>query len=174
MHKHREDWVYSQWKAATGVEKTRLLEELVGLLKKHAYSVCWLKIPDMRNEFSGVVGEAVWRAIKGEKGFSGKSLFSTWFHRIVLNECNRALVSKQRRAEVSFEEEGAEEGREISDAPILVRQLMQGLTEEEREMLLLKMNGATEEEIAEILGVSRGAVAQRWLRLKEKMADGCD
>jgi len=165
-----ENEVFERWKLSQGPEKEELLRELVHLLTKHAYSVCWLRAPDHRDEFGGIVNAAVWRAITKAEEFRGDSRFSTWFHRIAVNECNRVLRWKQDNPEESLEAITEELGEETNpEKAIFLRELVERLGEEDQRFIALQLGGYSTEEIAEKLEISISAAETRWSRLKEKV-----
>jgi RNA polymerase sigma-70 factor, ECF subfamily len=116
-----------------------------------------------------LVNGIVWRAIKKADKFKGDSKFSTWFYRIVTNECNRFLRSHKERQEISFEEEFPIEP--FGDLGVEVQQLVQGL--DDRDFALFKMvaQGENFETIAETLHIKVGAAKTRWSRLRGRLRD---
>lgn len=168
-----ENAAFAKWRSSEGPEKEQALVELVALMEKHAYSVCWLKIPNHRDEFGGIVNGAVWRAIEGAKGFRGEARFGTWFHRIVLNECNRIFESKQTRETEGLE--GLEELGTSSDpeSRIYAAEVISKLDADDRRLVDLILQGYTEQEIGEKLGIEQPGVCKRWDKLKERVRDGC-
>jgi len=67
-------------------------------------------------------------------------------------------------------EDGAEDQAERWDLRLRAAELLRRLPEEERELILLRYaHGLTEQETADLLGLSRGAVAMRLKRLREKL-----
>jgi RNA polymerase sigma-70 factor (ECF subfamily) len=170
LEAYRENEVFEKWRLSTGLEREQLLKELVPLLQSHAYSVCWQKAPDHRDEFEGVINESIFRAITKAKDFRGDSKFGSWFHRIVINECNRLLKRKQDNPEESLEALTEELGKETNpEKAILLRELVEGLGEEDKGLLELELGGYSAAEIGIKLGISEGAAEVRWSRLKEKI-----
>lgn len=122
--------------------------------------------------------------------FEGKSKFSTWAYRVCLNEALMARRSKIRRREDAFEEflphdtpDGHHMGREglkemsqeadafekVEEAQIRerVRAGLDQLSTEQREVFVLRdLEGMETEEVAEMLGISRGLVRQRLHRAR--------
>lgn len=149
--------------------------DLVTELRRHAFSVCWQRVPDHRDEFGGIVNASIWRAVSKSGSFRGDARFGTWFHRIVLNECNRVLRGKQDNPEESLETITEELGTEADpEKTILFRELVEGLGAEDQRLIALRLGGYSEEEIASRLGITGNAVGVRWSRLKERMRDGRD
>lgn len=170
---YAENQAFEKWRSLEGPEKELALMDLVSELRRHAYSVCWLRVPDYRDDFGGIVNASVWRAVAKSKDFRGDAKFGTWFHRIVLNECNRVLKGKQDNPEESLEAIAEELGEETNpEKAILFRELVEGLGKEDKRLVKLQLGGYSAEEIAEELGISANAVGTRWSRLKEKIRNG--
>lgn len=132
--------------------------------------------------------------------FLGKSKFSTWAYRICLNEALMLRRSRIRRREDAIEdfmprssEDGHISGREnllesptsrepsaierVEEAQVRqkVREGLQHLSEEQRAVFVMRdIEGMDTEEVAKVLGISRGLVRQRLHRarlgLRETMA----
>jgi RNA polymerase sigma-70 factor, ECF subfamily len=105
------------------------------------------------------------------KNFKGKSKFSTWFHRIVLNECNRVLKHKQRRAEVPLDDVAEDSFGRNSPAggEILIQQVAGLAGSKDGRILELVMQGYSSREIATKLHMSSTVVRKRWERARKKL-----
>lgn len=128
----------------------------------------------MQNDHGWICNEAVHRALRYEKNFKGKSKFSTWFHRIVFNICNNALKAKQKKGEEVEITDAVENSFGISGSAfgkILLDQVKEMGSEEDREILGFLSQGYTKEEIGERLGIKPGAVRKRWERLRKELGD---
>ncbi len=134
--------------------------------------------------------EALLTIYKQLHRFEGKSKFSTWAYRVCLNEALMARRSKVRRREDAFEEflphetpDGHHMGREglkdmsqdsdafekVEEAQIRekVKAGLDQLNSEQREVFVLRdLEGLETEEVAEMLGISRGLVRQRLHRAR--------
>jgi RNA polymerase sigma-70 factor (ECF subfamily) len=163
---------YKRWKNASNGEAENLLSLLVKSLEKLALSICWRKIPDLRSEFPWVVNEATWRAISGEGKFGGKSQFSVWFYRIVVNECNRLLKRTQKLRETTV---GLDDiplfGKSKTDRGDALQGVLQGIGWPDQTLIALKAEGWSTREIAGMLDTSEAAVKMRWSRLKGRLRD---
>lgn len=111
--------------------------------------------------------------------FRGESQFTTWLHRLVVNTC----IDEQRRRErhTSFEEtigshatgerkapERRYERRELADC---VKAAISELKPKFRMPVLLKyVEGLSYEEIADVMGCSKGTVASRLNRGHKELA----
>lgn len=165
-----EDLVFAEWRSTP----TEALEDkLRRLLFAHANAVTAEKLGVRDPEVANL---AVYLAIKHAKTFRGESKFSTWFHTIVKNLCNRKLRERilARRLERPLDDLTAEELMALSttetpDTTRLVEQLEESLEPADRELLALKRQGLTSPEIAVALGLAPGAVRVRWHRLRQQI-----
>lgn len=162
--------VFEEWKSSTGREKEWKYQELVERLRKFATAICWSKLPDHRNEFDPIIGNSIWYAFKYIKGFKAGSKFSTWFYRIVVNECNKFLRDLQKKAEVELVQDLPCEICSI-DARIDLINMLDGLDEEDHALFRLVAEGEDFKTIGVRLGITRNAAAVRWSRLKERLRD---
>ena len=111
--------------------------------------------------------------------FRGDSEFTTWLYRLVINSCLDERRKRRRFLPVTeFEpvsdttnQRSPETGyarREVADS---VRQAISGLKPKMRLPILLKyIEGLSYEEIAEVLGCSKGTVASRLNRAHKALA----
>ncbi len=111
--------------------------------------------------------------------FRGESEFTTWLYRLVINSCLDARRKRRRYLPVSeFEPmqntanqrspETRYARREVADS---VRLAISGLKPKMRLPILLKyIEGLSYEEIAEVLGCSKGTVASRLNRAHKALA----
>jgi RNA polymerase sigma-70 factor (ECF subfamily) len=113
----------------------------------------------------------VWR---GAKRFRGKSSFSTWLYRIVVNHCLNAKA--KRRKTVPLNEADGEEGSNVEDryekkrTTRVVREAVDGLPGKQRMALVLsKFDGRSYKEIAEIMDVSLPSVESLIYRAKRNL-----
>src|SRR5277367_5375500 len=169
-----ENAVFHEWRSSTGETKEKYQSLLAKLLMKHARSVCWQKLPDHQSEHSWISNESVYRAIARAKNFKGRSKFSTWFHRIVLNECNRVLKSKQDKAEVPIEDvQDIGDSRDTDvERTILIEQVQKVGRPQDRRVVELVLQGATSKEVAAKLHISRTTARKVWQRVVERLRDG--
>lgn len=113
----------------------------------------------------------VWRALPS---FRGESALGTWLYRVALNTVMTYHRSAARRPAT----EGSDAAAEIP-APSDTAQREAGVLHEfmatlppvDRSVLLLRLEGVGNQVIAEVLGVSTGAVGVRLHRLKKKFEE---
>lgn len=160
--------LFAEWKSSTAQEKEQTLHNLVAKMENFATAICWQRLPDFRDEFGPLVNGIVWRAVRQFDKFEGKSRFSTWFYRIVVNECNRFLRDHKERYEDSLEEEMPSKAENV-DAHIDIVAILEGLEGADHLLFRLVAEGHGFKEIGTQLGVGTLTALKRWERLKEKI-----
>ena len=103
--------------------------------------------------------------------FDRRSSTSTWLYRIVVNGAIDAKRSRNRRAEASDEQvDPGWDGAARAEARLALSELddwLQALPPDQRAALVLQsMEGLNNTEIAQVMGVSEGAVEQRLVRAR--------
>jgi RNA polymerase sigma-70 factor (ECF subfamily) len=150
-------------------EKQKLEGVLYKLLLRHALAVTYSVLGHADQSLARRI---VARVFMVQESFKGRSAFHTWFHRVAINACKMWLRKKQYRNEVELGEE-AEASRTVCPHPentVLVEQITKLLkTEQERQLLQMKMEEFTEDEIAEKLNLTRGVVSSKWTRLRKRL-----
>lgn len=109
---------------------------------------------------------AIWR---GLPGFQGRSKLSTWIYRVAVNTALQ-YVRKRRPEAVALKWEpvGA---LAAGDPMALLDEFLAELEPVNRAVLLLDLEGLHRDEIAEVIGLSPGAVAVRMTRLKQRFSE---
>ena len=112
------------------------------------------------------------------ESFAGKSQFRTWMTRIAINQCLMALRKRRHYVPVPLDEETIEryvfvvKDAVLEGAPARMdlEKMMSVLTDSTREMLIMAcLDGNTEQEIAEKLGLREDIVRKRIYWAKRKM-----
>ncbi len=103
--------------------------------------------------------------------FERRSSASTWLYRIVVNGAIDAKRSRTRRKEASDEQvETGWDGAALAEARVALTELdewLEALPADQRAALVLQtMEGLNNTEIAQVMGVSEGAVEQRLVRAR--------
>ncbi len=151
------------------------------LVKKHEHSVLntIYRYIGSYNEAEDIAQEVFIKVWKKAGSFRGRSMFSTWLYRIVVNQCLN-YKSKHRRQLVSLDET-MEKGRtpdalkveielEQREKAEIVRRALDELPERQRIALVLsRFEGRAYKEIAEIMGVSLSSVESLIFRGKENL-----
>ena len=120
-----------------------------------------------------VVQEAYVKAYRALTGgeFERRSSTSTWLYRIVVNGAIDAKRSRTRRAESSDEQvDPGWDGAAFAEARLGLAELDEWLaalpTDQRAALVLQAMEGLNNTEIAQVMGVSEGAVEQRLVRAR--------
>ena len=103
--------------------------------------------------------------------FDRRSSTNTWLYRIVVNGAIDAKRSRKRRGEASDEQvEAGWDGAALAEARVALSELdqwLEALPPDQRATLVLQtMEGLNNTEIAQVMGVSEGAVEQRLVRAR--------
>ena len=106
--------------------------------------------------------------------FERRSSTATWLYRIVVNGAIDAKRSRTRRAESSDEAvDPGWDGAAFAEARLALTEIgewLGALPAEQRAALVLQsMEGMNNSEIAEVMGVSEGAVEQRLVRARNTL-----
>jgi RNA polymerase sigma-70 factor, ECF subfamily len=106
--------------------------------------------------------------------FEGRSSIFTWIYRVSVNACLSWLRSRKRRGsdlEWMEELEPVSDGEEEADSRLLAEKLMGWTDPKTREILFMAyLEGLKQEEIAQVLNISRRAVSKRLSVFREKVA----
>ena len=116
--------------------------------------------------------EILFQSWKGFAAFRGDAKFSTWLYRISLNTI---LTSQRKVSRVEYRES-------VEDAPLtdgadaekhenarILRQAIRRLPETERAIITLHLDGYSNPEIAEIMGISANNATVKLHRLKTQL-----
>jgi RNA polymerase sigma-70 factor (ECF subfamily) len=131
---------------------------------------------DRRRDLSQEVSFALWRSFAG---FAGQCSLRTWVYRVAHNTAISARM-RGRKAELVRLDELAEMAAEddpedaVGNAHVLARLqiLIRRLTPPDDQVMLLYLEDHDAASIAEITGLSAGAVATRIHRVKQLLSTG--
>lgn len=102
--------------------------------------------------------------------FDERSRVETWLYRIVVNA---SLDAKKKRARARTEPLDVEiAARGTAEETVALRELsamLEELPEDQRGAILMKADGMSSAEIADVLGTSEGAVEQRLVRARQTL-----
>ncbi len=147
--------------------------EFVKLIDSHQrmiYKVCWAytySMHDREDLFQEIVGR-LWRAYPS---YDAARKFSTWMYRIALN----VAIDFQRSARRALPAVSLEEltvpvsdvdGQAKTEQLTKLRELLEGLEEADRVIVLLYFEGNSYREIAEVIGIGESNVGTRLSRLR--------
>lgn len=164
------------------------LETLFSNLSPALYQTA-LRLVGTPEEAEDVLQEGMLSAYRNLRRFEGRSQFSTWLTRIVINAALMRLRSRRARPAVSLDERLAEDDEmtfadqfpDTAPSPeqIVARRELEGLLRRNLATLspvlrsafiLREMEGFSTEEAAEELGISEGTLKARLHRAKKQLA----
>src|SRR6267378_7836602 len=166
-------------------EDQEAFEELVRRHQHRVFAVAG-GILRRREDVEDIAQQVFVKAYFSLKRFDQRAAFSTWLYKITVNECWDLLRKKKVRPllyESDLSEEQAQQfgaaerldsgAQDISDkleAQQQVENLLQGLDERDRMMLILKeVEGFAIEEIADILDLNANTVKVRLFRARRRI-----
>jgi RNA polymerase sigma factor (sigma-70 family) len=183
-----ENALYEVWHSSTTEQRHDVERRLFAAVTRHAKAVVFIKLQEKAPDLvANIAGDALRQLARGQ--FRGACLFSTWVQAIALRKINEEIRRRTRQRRVIDDrtsvddlekwttvdlEEGGEgvayrSRQQIKlpnfDAKILLDQV---LSHEDKELVGLKHEGLSSEEIAAKIGISKEAVNSRWRRLKQK------
>ncbi len=158
---------------------TELTGEFIARLEKHQrilFKVAYMYCRD-RGDRQDLVQEMLIQVWRSYARFDERVQFSTWMYRIAVNVAITHYRSEGRRIRdtVPLEEYGLDIAAadalfdNDSDNMRALRQMINGLDEMNRALILLFLEGFSSEEIAEVVGISASNVSTRINRLKTKL-----
>jgi len=128
-------------------------------------------VDDRKDLFQEIVIQ-LWKAYKS---FRGDSKFTTWIYRVALNTAISVYRKESKKPEkmdiddVAFKlaEEVSNEDKEAQFK--MLENAIQQLSEIERAIVMMYLDGHSSEEIAEVVGITANNVRVRMNRIKEKL-----
>src|SRR3984885_736372 len=162
-------------------------EELVRRHQQRVFAVV-TRILRRREDVEDVSQQVFLKAYVSIRRFDMRSAFSTWLYKIAVNECWDSLRKKKVRPLV-YESDLSEDQVQLLDSYMhadrgpsghdqqveardLAERLLSALSEEDREILLLKeVEGLSVQEIAEIFDLNVNTVKVRMFRARANMME---
>ena len=157
------------------------------LIKRHQQRVFAVAAGVLRRheDIEDIAQQVFVKAYFSLKRFDGRAAFSTWLHRITLNECWDLLRKKKVRPLLYESDLSEEQAQRVADSesdgagPDIrqrlenqqrVERLLAGLEERDKLMLILKeVEGFSIEEIAEVLDLNANTVKVRLFRARGRI-----
>ena len=146
--------------------------EMITAQKRVIYKVCYVYAND-QEELNDLFQEVVLNLWKGFPSYRGDSKFTTWVYRISMNTCItwlRHAGTRPKTIPITANVVGqlAEESGKAEQLQELYR-LINQLGKLERALVLLWLDERSYQEMADILGLSKGNVAVKLNRIREKL-----
>jgi RNA polymerase sigma-70 factor (ECF subfamily) len=157
------------------------------LIKRHQQRVFAVAAGILRRheDIEDIAQQVFVKAYFSLKRFDGRAAFSTWLHRITLNECWDLLRKKKVRPLLYESDLSEEQAQRVADSesdgagPDIrqrlenqqrVERLLAGLEKRDKLMLILKeVEGFSIEEIAEVLDLNANTVKVRLFRARGRV-----
>ncbi|PTM06303.1 MAG: hypothetical protein DA405_00520 [Bacteroidetes bacterium] len=141
-----------------------LLEENAGIIYKvtRIYARNSDDAEDLRQE-------VIYQAWRSYPRFKGESKFSTWLYKIALNTALTHKAKEEKRKSIP-EQSVISQSETLSDSKELLIKYIRQFNDAEKLIIMLHLDGYSNDEIALIAGISKNHVAVKLHRIKEKLA----
>lgn len=141
-----------------------LLEENAGIIYKvtRIYATNNGDLEDLRQE-------VIYQAWRSYPRFKGGSKFSTWLYKIALNTALTHKAKEEKRRTIP-EQSPMEPAGSNGEKELIINYIRQ-FNDAEKLIIMLHLDGYSNDEIALIAGISKNHVAVKLHRLKEKLAE---
>ena len=182
------------WLKSASAGDKEAFHQLVEKYKQRAFAIA-NNVVRSSEDAEDIVQESFVKAWLSLSEFRGDSSFYTWLYRIVYNmalDYQRKITRRRETfepAEISGPEDGKSPGLRLVDGrdqrpgpegELLRREtagrlaaLLEELTEDHRSVIMLReVDGLSYDEIAEVLGISKGTVMSRLFYARKKLQRG--
>ena len=110
---------------------------------------------------------------KGRLQFRGDSKFSTWLYRISLNT---VLTSNRKKTVIEYKELLPESDQQApvqieNENSLALQQAIRQLTDSDRAIILLHLEGYSNQEIADWMGISPNNLAVKLYRIRQRLSN---
>jgi RNA polymerase sigma-70 factor (ECF subfamily) len=150
-------------------------QEFLGLIKANQgiiYKVVSLYAADPE-EKKDLYQEVLLQCWKGWPSFRNESKFSTWLYRISLNT---VFTSLRKRTKLHYQDE-LPDTQLLSASPLenedsrALQQAILHLTDVDRALILLHLEGYNNGEIAQMMGISANSLGVKLHRIRQRLAN---
>jgi RNA polymerase sigma-70 factor, ECF subfamily len=145
----------------------------LGVLAHGAYSLA-----HHREDAEDLLQDTYEKALRGLKGFKGDSEIKTWLYRIMINRFNdikSTAAHQEYKSQVEYNDLTVSDKSDITRTVMVKADLedtltlIQQLNPKEQNVMILRVSGYKEEEIAQQLGMPLGTVKSHSYRGLEKL-----
>lgn len=123
-------------------------------------------------EFEDLRQDAYVNIWQGLDGFRGDSGLKTWIYRVTLNTCVSSLRKRMRdgvTVDLAEIADTADEDPARMTMIVELHEAISSLSDIDKAIILMWLDEAGYEEIAQVLGMGRNTIASRIRRIKEKL-----
>lgn len=154
------------------LNKEREFEEAVSSYGGIITKICYYFSTDS-DEFKDIRQEVLYNLWKGWDDFRKDAKPSTWIYRVTFNTCV-SYQRKERKTKNNISLDSvldipAEQESSLQEKYRAMHTLIQKLGYQDRAIILMWLDEKSYEEIAELMGMNRNAIAVRLKRIKEKL-----
>ena len=150
-------------------EFSELIEKHQGII--HKITMVYATHSADREDLFQEICLQLWRAFPG---FKGEAKFSTWMYRVALNTAISNVRKNSRRPVFETlrgnEKVATEESNDEEQVKLLYRGIAR-LNHIDKAIILLWLEDKSYEEIAEVLGTSRGNIGVKLVRIRKKLEE---
>lgn len=145
-------------------------EALLTHVRKEVKTMCKRQPASEYALLEDAIGESLMKIWQNLDQFKGDALFSTFVGTIVRNCVADIIVNKRDRSESELVDNVHSDSpfRDI-ESRIAVKALLSKLSRDDREMVQMKLDGLSNEEVATAYDISVDAVKGRWKRLVKQL-----
>jgi len=147
-------------------------KEFIKLIQAHSgiiYKIIYLYVDDSEDKYD-LKQEIELQAWKSIGSFKGHSLFSTWLYRVALNTVLTFHRKKRIQTDVLEDFDRPQETEEKSENSELLLTAIKMLSDVDKTIITLHLEDYNNEEIADIIGLSKNHVAVKLHRIKENLS----
>ena len=169
-------------------------QELVENYQRKVYSICYGMLKNEQDSLD-VSQEVFIKVFKYLENFNRNSSFYTWLYRITVNKCIDFIRKQKRRSEVDYDDTIQRTNEVEGDDNIMPSTLgiqpdkvygrkelrekmleaLDTLSEKHRTILILReVEGLAYEEMADVLGISKGTVMSRLYHARRYFQDAIE
>lgn len=152
------------------MENEITFEQMVAVHSATITKICFF-YAESAEEVADLRQDTLLNLWKGWENFKFRSDVSTWIHRVCLNTCVSYIRKEQRHRNAAPLPEIIDEttGDDRAELWIEIRRQINTLSKRERAVILLWLEDFSYDDIAEVTGLSRNAVANLLYRIKQKL-----
>ena len=153
------------------IEFSRRVKESQGIIHKVSRMYC-----DNEEHRKDLFQEILIQLWKSYPAFRGDSKFSTWMYRVALNVAIQDLRKTKKKQQLffqtnQFKDTSEEKKSEFQDEKLnLMHAAIAKLNKAEKAIVMLHLDEKSNEEIAEIIGITQNYVRVKMNRIKKKLS----